>query len=322
MSNYNQEQQTAIVEDAMRLTAAIEAEERELNRLRAETYPAPPAPPVRRVIEQSVEIKPQYPPAPKSGYTYLEHCKQWLKRDPVAWVLLIVLSLIFIIKAYVDYLAVLKQKNDELARTPEYLAARAEAERVAAEKTEELRRERRLEQEACDAEYQAETENYETVLLPRYERERELWTVNHDRMIALISEDLEVNTETLRELYDTTRLISASYRQLYILNWLYTDMSTSDHDIERATDLLDRDRQRAATVSVRSAVENMAADMRNGFAELYGAIQEGNEIQLESLGVLKDTRKLVKKTKRDMNIGNLVGAVQRRKTNKILEGES
>ena len=321
MSKYTQQQQTAIIEDAMLLTSAIEMEERELARLQCEAYSAPPSPPVRRVLDPAQTVTPQYPPAPQADYGFIDHCKAWLKRDPIAWVLLICLSLIFLVKAFLDYSNELSKQNAELAKNPEYVKAREEAEADAANRNLQLEEQRQLQQQELDESYNEQCEEYNTVILPRYERERELWQVNHDRKVEIITNDLEINKATLQELYETTRIVSANYRQLYILNWLYTEMSTSDHDIERATDLLDRNRQLAATESVRMSVENMAADMRNGFAAVYGAIDEGNAIQLETLGVLEKTQKLVKKTRRDMNIGNAVATSQRKRTNRLLSNE-
>jgi len=321
MSKYTQEQQTAIVEDAMLLTSAIETEEWELERLELEDYEAPPSPPVRQVLPPVQKVSPSYPPAPRADYGFIDHCKAWLKRDILAWVLLICLSLIFIIKAFLDYSNELSKLNKELAQDPDYVKACEEAEAKAEEKNIQLEEQHRSHQEELDTRYAEQLDEYNTVVLPRYERERELWQLNHDRKIEIITEDLEINRATLQELYDTTRILSANYRQLYILNWLYTEMSTSDHDIERATDLLDRNRQLAATESVRASVESMASDMRSGFAAVYGAIEEGNDIQLETLGVLEKTQKLVKKTRRDMNISGAVAASQRHRTNQILAGD-
>ena len=71
--------------------------------------------------------------------------------------------------------------------------------------------------------------------------------LNKKRKIAIIEEEIRLNKEALDELYANTKIVSLTYRALWILSWLYNDMSTSDHDIRYATELLDRDRQRLAT---------------------------------------------------------------------------
>lgn len=93
-------------------------------------------------------------------------------------------------------------------------------------------------------------------------------------------------------------------------------MSTSDHDIRYATELLDRDRQRLATQEagniVRKSVGQVEQTMKVGFNAVYNAIEDGNELQLDTINNLS-------KMRRNMNTGNVIGTVQRHNTNKMLE---
>jgi hypothetical protein len=130
------------------------------------------------------------------------------------------------------------------------------------------------------------------------------------------TEEIRLNKEALDELYANTKIVSLTYRALWILSWLYNDMSTSDHDIRYATELLDRDRQRLATQEagniVRKSVGQVEQTMKVGFNAVYNAIEDGNELQLDTINNLS-------KMRRNMNTGNVIGTVQRHNTNKMLE---
>ena len=222
----------------------------------------------------------------------------------------------FLVLSYLSYAKKRKAKNVELAQSPEYLKAVADAEQEAKEKQKQAEEAVRQEQEKLDATYNAQKERYETVTIPQYEQEAMEWNNHQQRKIAVLKEDLKTNQNTLNNLYETTKLISSTYRQLWILSWLYKDMSTSDHDIRYATELLDRDRQRLATQEagaiVRDAVGDMSNRMMQGLHAVYAEIESGNEVQAEMAGILE-------KTKRDMNIGTVIGTIQRHNTNKLLK---
>lgn len=93
-------------------------------------------------------------------------------------------------------------------------------------------------------------------------------------------------------------------------------MSSSDHDIRYATELFDRDRQRIATLEgaklTEAAINSMSAEMAGSMNAIYDAIEQGNDLQEDTINVLS-------KTRRDQNIGNILGIVQRHNTNKTLK---
>lgn len=206
--------------------------------------------------------------------------------------------------------------NNELANSKEYLQAVENAEKIAQKKQKELEEKIRLEQEKIDKEYATQKQQYESVILPQYNDALNLWNTNQERKIAIIEEEIRLNKEALDELYANTKIVSLTYRALWILSWLYNDMSTSDHDIRYATELLDRDRQRLATQEagniVRKSVGQVEQTMKVGFNAVYNAIEDGNELQLDTINNLS-------KMRRNMNTGNVIGTVQRHNTNKMLE---
>lgn len=343
MSKFTQSEETAIVKNAMDLTSTILFEESELRKTKAENFRSMPTPPKRKIATQPNEIKPQYPAPPKTTFSYSDFIKEaigkykkyYIPASIIAVILLIlgfvVLRFFFIplltslsfmaavpilIVSFVSYNSKRNALNKQLAETPEYLQevenAKKEAEKLQKEAEEKVRKE----QEKFDVEYEKEKNHYETVIVPEYKEALDAWTVVKEKKISFLEEELKCNNEALSDLYDTSKLISTRYRELWILTWLYEDMSSSDHDIRYATELLDRERQRVASKEIAERTENAINDMKNtmedGFSEVYNAIEYGNELQEKSI-------KILSKSRRDNNIANLVGTAQRHNTNKMLE---
>lgn len=318
MSTFTQEQQTEIIKKARDLTATIMSEKNELKTLQSQSFKPVPDAPARRILPPPVKIQPQYPPAPKSDYSFTEHIKTYFKENTIiAVALLLFVAVILVVVVYLSYLKKLAELNEVLAQSPDYQKARAEAERIADEQQQKLEAEFKAEQDKADAEYKEKKAHYDNVILPEYKVELAQWESIQNRKIQIIKNELELNESALEQLYAETKLVSATYRALWILDWLYEDMNTSDHDIRYATELLDRDRQRLATTEAgritQRAINNMNQTMMQGFSAVYNAIEDGNDIQEETMAILS-------KTRRDVNLGNIVGTVQRHNTNKILKG--
>lgn len=355
MSQFTQQQETEIVCDAMKLTYAIQTENEELSRLKAERFRSRPEPPQRRIIAAPDKVTPQYPAKPRSSLSFStalkENSKKWKKWFIIGGavaVLLIVLSIIisvaarnkspygaassfslvplaislingiiivFFITSLVRFFRMRSEQNQQLEDSPEYQKQLRAAEAAATEKQKELDNKHREAQAAADREYEAVKKKYETEIVPAYEKAAREWQTLQSRKIEAISNDLSVNSGLLNELYDQTRIISSKYRDLRLLEWLYEDMSTSDHDIRYATELLDRERQLVATqeagASVRSSIDQMHSNMMQGMSAVYAAIEEGNNIQAE-------TSALLNKTRRQMNYGTILTGIQNRKTNNLL----
>lgn len=332
MREYTQQEQTEIVRDAMMLTTAIQIDQEELRRLQSERFRNKPARPVRTVLDIPT-VQPQIPAPPKSQLRYTDYLKANKKRVILfcmaAVVLAVLISILmksfffmttFLVPAFwialivsvVCYVKKRSESNQQLAQSPEYLAAVEEAKRAAAEQQQKAQEETAKQQAELDANYQAEQEQYDTVTLPAYQQALAEWKKRQAEKIAILQEDLQVNSETLENLYETTKLVSLAYRELWILRWLYDDMRSSDHDIRFAMELLDRDRQRTATEQsgrmVQEAVGDLHSSMMSGFQAVYAAVEEGNE-------------ELVK-TRRHQNISNAVGIAQRYQLNKAVKAQN
>ena len=330
MSKFTQNEETEIVKSARDITATIEYEEREVKRLKSESFSEPPEPPVRKILEKAKKVEPEYPEKPKTTYKYSEYFKEKVMKYSLPARILRGIVLVLLALSGIGYLIILvlfgfsyknyiqkkKEMNNQLANSKEYLQAVENAEKTAQKKQKELEEKIRLEQEKIDKEYATQKQQYESVILPQYNDALNLWNANQERKIAIIEEEIRLNKEALDELYANTKIVSLTYRALWILSWLYNDMSTSDHDIRNATELLDRDRQRLATQEagniVRKSVGQVEQTMKVGFNAVYNAIEDGNELQLDTINNLS-------KMRRNMNTGNVIGTVQRHNTNKMLE---
>ena len=330
MSKFTQNEETEIVKSARDITATIEYEERDVKRLKSESFSEPPEPPVRKILEKAKKVEPEYPEKPKTTYKYSEYFKEKVMKYSLPARILRGIVLVLLALSGIGYLIILvlfgfsyknyiqkkKEMNNQLANSKEYLQAVENAEKTAQKKQKELEEKIRLEQEKIDKEYATQKQQYESVILPQYNDALNLWNANQERKIAIIEEEIRLNKEALDELYANTKIVSLTYRALWILSWLYNDMSTSDHDIRYATELLDRDRQRLATQEagniVRKSVGQVEQTMKVGFNAVYNAIEDGNELQLDTINNLS-------KMRRNMNTGNVIGTVQRHNTNKMLE---
>ena len=226
---------------------------------------------------------------------------------------------IYCIKQYFAYASKCKELNQALANSPEYLHLRADAERNAAEKQAALKEEKRIQQEQLDLEYAKEKEHYDNVIIPAYKKELAEWTTTHEMMIRVVSDDLNANLEALENLYEQTGLISKTNRILSNLIWLYEDMSTSEHDIERATDLLNVNINQKQSAKISAAITSMNMNMRVGFSKVYSAIEQGNYISAENNDILIGLDSDLRRVRRDMRNFNSAAVVQRHMTNKHLK---
>lgn len=320
MSKFTQEQETQIVKDARDLTATIEFEQRELQKVKSEQFKALPQEPIRKVVAPVQPVQPQYPQKPKTNYTWADFVKEDVKSKNKILVILCILCMwpvsIYILYSFFGFSKKLKELNDELAKDPKYLQAIEDAEKIAKEKQTQAENAAKVQQDSFDKQYEEAKKQYDNEIVPKYKEEFALWSDLRERKIAILEEEIKLNEETLASLYNESKIISSTYRQLGILCWLYEDMSTSDHDIRYATELLDRDRQRIVTQEagrmVQRSVSNMEQTMMQGFNAVYNAIEDGNDLQAETIDILS-------KTRRDMRAGDFIGTVQRHNTNKKLD---
>lgn len=141
-------------------------------------------------------------------------------------------------------------------------------------------------QERADADYQFQRQKHETEILPKYQER-----------IGKAKYELRAAKAALDDLYTTTKIVPLQYREIPILQYIYDTMSTSDFDVKYAIELYDKNEQR-----------------RLNEARLYEQ-QQAKQLAAEQ-------NDIAEKMRRDQNIGNIVGAVQRHNTNKALNNMS
>ena len=290
----------------------------------------PPSKPQRQVLPPPAPIEAVLPEPPKTAYSAIDH----LKAKPywaVALAALFILALIgdhllfysisYDLDRMVDTLSLIcklafpvcliaffvsvsqekKRKNQELANSPEYLQSVASAQRRAADERAQADLRTQTEQAQLDAQYEAELERYNSVLLPSYEKARKdneaeyaemrieyeqdkaEWDEKRLEAIAALEDDITANKAALAELYDTTGIISMHYREIPILEWLYDDMRSSDHDIRYATELLDRDRQRIATIEAGARTTDAIDRLRDEVHRDVGKVMMLQGVQIQGL---------------------------------------
>lgn len=137
-------------------------------------------------------------------------------------------------------------------------------------------------QEKLDASYQIEKQKYEKEILPKYQDK-----------IGKARYDLRAAKAALDDLYTTTKIVPLQYREIPILQYIYDTISTSDFDVRYAIELYEKNEQRKLDE-----------------ARLYEQ-QQANQLASEQ-------NDIAEKMRREQNIANVVGAVQRHNTNKAL----
>ena len=138
------------------------------------------------------------------------------------------------------------------------------------------------------------------------------WKIAKKIKIEMLDEEVQFNKDTLEALYASTQLISNRYRNFVILQWLYDELSTSDITYERAVDLYNEESLKNTVINasgrVTGAINSMHSSMISGFDALYDAVDEGNEV--------------LAKTRRDQNLANTAGIIQRHNLNKMMKSQN
>ena len=168
-------------------------------------------------------------------------------------------------------------------------------------------------QEALN-EYNLARDKYNKEVWPEAQKKLIVWQKSQNAKIAVVEKDLDENIDALHTLYTSTQMVPSSYRSVERLTWLYEDMSTSEHDIERSIDLLNSKEIKDELINIQGQVDEMRSDLRAGFVGVYEAIQDGNSIQSEMLSNLDSIRRSAR-IGNFMNVGNLL---QNHSRNKML----
>lgn len=257
--------QVEIIKEVLKLEKKIDKLNKDLSTLQSMQFSTVPNPPVREVVKR---VYPEITPQKKMS-------KAVILTGPIG--------------AYAYH----KQKKDEIERirnSEEYKAQCAEADR----KFDQMQAEK-------DKEYETAKKQYDTVILPQYQKELEQWTLEKEEKISNAEQKLEEFNKTLADIYDTTKIVPIKYRTIDALQHVYDIISTSNFDVTYALEDYNKEQQRLLDEE----------KIRLEEARLYEQ-QLANDLAAEG-------NQIADKARKQNNLGSIVGTVQRHNTNKILK---
>ena len=219
------EKQVEVVKQALDLEMQIQVLEQLLPEERGEVYAEPePQPPVRQEAHYTE-------PPIRHG------CKvNWLLMlgpDGITLALSTFSSSVFLVWMFaltlfvwapVYYFALYRKQKaatiEKIRNSAEY-QQQCTAARVAASR----------QQQAFDEAYTKAKEEYDSVLLPRYQAARSAWEAEHQAQIRKEEQELVQAKKELAALYEKPRIVPAQYRRVDALQYIYNMISTSDYDV-------------------------------------------------------------------------------------------
>ena len=278
------EKQVEVVKQALELETQIQVLEQFLPEERAETYAEPePQPPVRQEAHYTE-------PPIRHG------CKvNWLLMLGPAGITLALstfsnsaflvwmFALTLFVWVPVYYFALYRKQK---AATIERIRNSAEYQ----QQCTAARMATNRQQQEFDEAYTKAKEEYDSVLLPRYQAARSAWETEHQAQIRKEEQELSQAKKELAALYGETRIVPAQYRRVDALQYIYDMISTSDYDVRQAIEYFDKSQQRA--------LEEMRLQEQ----------QQANALAMEQNDLLDRQNSIAEKARRDANIAAAVGA--------------
>lgn len=276
-----QNKQTQAVKKALDLECEIQSVNTNLDRIQSETFREKPQPPLKQTVNRSI---PPIQPTIKFN-----------------WVLAVLLLFLTSgVGTLIYYFAFYKPKKEaEIEQIKNSAAYRQQCAQAEAEFN-------RLQKE-LDKQFEQETNRYQTVVLPEYDRDLAAWTEQHNHQIHKYKVQLELAQGELQAHYRETKIVPLQYRTIPALQYIYDMISSSDYTVREAIESYDKQEQRKLDLA-RLEEQQQANQLA----------YEQNQLAYEQNDLLDRQNEIAQKTRRDANIASVVGAVQRHNTNKIL----
>ena len=275
----NNEHVTA-VKKALDLSILISESQEKLNCLSRERFDTKPQPPSHKTATcQYPEIKPKTP----------------------FWSIQLLPAIFFWPWIIIYYFTIYKKRKEadieQIRNSPEYL-----------QQCTLIEEEAKRNQKKFDEEYQIALEEYNTVILPKYQKALEEWTSKHNKKIADTETILKNAESNLAEHYEATKIVPLQYRKIEMLQYIYDMISTSDYSIKEAIEMYDKERQR------RLEEERIYEQQRaNQLAD------EQNQLAYDQNELLDQQNRIADRARKDARNAAVVNAVQRHNTNKTLK---
>jgi hypothetical protein len=272
--------QTETVKKALEFEVHIANAESKLKSLKAQQYSPAPTPPICETVNRT------YPTiTPQVQFN---------------WALAIAPSIFFWPWIAIYYFGIYKKDKEaeynRIKNSAEYKAKCAAADAEFDKQQEELNRK-----------YKELKWKYDNETMPKYKQGLNIWLDKQQKEVSSITIDIKNSRDSLNQLYSSTKIIPLQYRKISALKYFYELMSTSDYDIKQAIELYDRQEQRKLD-QARLYEQQQANYLAN----------EQNALLDEQNDLIDVQNEISAKAKRDSNIANVAGFVQRHNTNKTL----
>lgn len=221
-------------------------------------------------------------------FAYLMH--KWLKARDI--------ERIARSQKFMDEITELDRKYDEQQRE---LDARYEEE---LREYEQAKRDAPARYDAARKEYTKKLARYQLALM-EYDDAKAQWEALQSQEVAACQEELGKTRAELQNLYSTSMLVPQQFRNLEALGAIYETVSTSGFSVEAAINLYQQDRQRELDERRRQLEQQRLWEM-----------QAANEEAARQNDLLEEQNDIARKTRRDMDIANVVAIAQRREQRK------
>lgn len=146
---------------------------------------------------------------------------------------------------------------------------------------------------ALDLDYQKRLDEYNNVIVPKYNAEKLEWDTKHSEEVSGAKEKFDSIANELDNHYNATKIIPSKYHNIASLEYIYNIVSTSEYDFKEAAADLERERQ-----------NNI--ELQRVYAQ-----QEQNDL-------IAEQNNIAEKARRDAAFRGVVGAVQSHNRNKAL----
>lgn len=204
----------------------------------------------------------------------------------IAWI-------VFCIK---DHFKEKKANVVEISNSPEYQAACAEIDKRYHDELNE-----------AENEYNAKMDEYNKTVVVEFNKNLAIWKSEHEASLGQAKIAKDNADKELENHYNSTQVIPAKYHDIDVLDYIYSLISSSQYSLKECYNDYERNESRKleeAKIREQQLANELAEAQANLTAEQNYLIDEQNSI--------------AKKTRRDQNLSNIVGIMQRHNTNKIL----
>lgn len=285
MDNTNQ---ISTIEKIIELENMVDNLENEVITLDNAQFRPKPLPPITNYV------KSHYPPInPKVEYNPVV---VWLM--PIAAALIFLPSLLFTIPYVQKYK---DQKLEECVnRIRNSEIYRAECAQIDARDAEQNR--------LLKEQYESDTKEYEETILPNWESEFSEWENDRTSRLDAATKELSIKRKELDDLYNTSKLVPAQYRDIDILTYILETMQSSDYDVKAAIEVYDRNAQMA--LEEERLREQQIANMR---------ASEQNQLLREQNNLVAESNAIADQARFEANAAAVVSAIQHHNTNKYLK---